>query len=157
MTKQRCIPFYSNTVMKPPTFIFVNTSHIHISLKSKISHYLDEFFSPTYLRSTRLKSNNQRKRRLFFWAYITLCKVISSPLLSPIDNREPVLCPRLLLVMSHFNFVCFYNPGPPCQAAEAPVWSPLSGHHFSLLGMQTLTGILTFIVFPLVSTDHTAL
>ena len=144
--------------MKPPTFIFVNTSHIHISLKSKISHYLDEFFSPTYLRSTRLKSNNQRKRRLFFWAYITVCKVISSLLCyHPLIIVSRFSVHRLLLVMSHFNFVCFYNPGPPCQAAEAPVWSPLSGHHFSLLGMQTLTGILTFIVFPLVSTDHTAL
>ena len=61
-----------------------------------------------------LQNNIQRKRRLFFWPYITLCKVITSSL---------YLCPmimvsrfsvRSLLVMSppHFNFVCFYNPGP---------------------------------------------
>ena len=72
-----------------------------------------------------LQNNNQRKRRLFFWPYITLCKVITSSLLSlPDDNGEPVLCP-LLLVMSPILILSVFTilARASCQAARAPVWS----------------------------------
>ena len=89
----------------------------------------------------------------FFWPYITLCKVITSSLLSlPDDNGEPVLCPRLPLVMSPILILSVFTilVRASCQVARAPVWSLgklCCGHHFSLLGMQTQTGLKTFIAF----------
>ena len=72
-----------------------------------------------------LQNNNQRKRRLFFWPYITLCKVITSSL---------YLCPmimvsrfsvRSLLVMSPILILSVFTilVRASCQAARAPVWS----------------------------------